>query len=144
MMSSKSYYLDFTGYWLEKNIGGIPKASGVYCVYACTYNAETDKVSIRLLVYIGEAQDVNDRIANHEKWPDWRKHRQQGEELCFNFAPAEPSERPRVEAALIFRHKPPENSEHKDSFPFGETTISTTGRNSLVDSKFTVHKTPSE
>jgi hypothetical protein len=141
MMAAKSYSLVFNGYWREKNIAGIPKASGVYCVYACTYQSETNSLLIRLLVYIGEAGDVNDRIAKHEKWPGWRKHRQQGEELCFNFASVEASERSRVEAALIFHHKPSENSEYKDTFPFDETTISTDGQNSLLDARFTVQKT---
>jgi excinuclease UvrABC nuclease subunit len=143
-MASNSYSLDFNGYWREENIGGIPKASGVYCVYACTYNAEAKTVSIRLLIYIGEAEDANDRIAKHEKWADWRKHLQRGEQLCFNFAPVESTERQRVEAALIFHYKPPENSEYRDTFPFDETTISTTGRNSFLSGTFTVRKTPSE
>jgi excinuclease UvrABC nuclease subunit len=144
MMPSKSYSLSFDGYWREKNIDGIPEASGVYCVYACTHNAEAKTVSIRLLIYIGEAENVNDRIANHEKRTDWIEHVRKGEVLCFNFAPIESLERPRVEAALIFHHKPPENSEHRDSFSFDETTISTTGKISLLRGKFTVHRTPPE
>lgn len=137
-MAPESYSSDFDGYWREENIAGIPKASGVYCVYACTHNPERNTVSIRLLIYVGEAEDVNDRIVKHEKWDDWRSHLQRGEQVCFNLAPLQSPDRERVEAALIFHHKPPENSEYKDSLPFDETTVSTSGKNKLLDSEFTV------
>ena len=35
-MTSKSYTLDFSGYWREQYIGNLPAKSGIYCVYACT------------------------------------------------------------------------------------------------------------
>lgn len=123
-MPPKSFSLNFGGYWREKNIAGIPAESGVYCVYTCTHNPQAGTVSIRSLIYIGESDDARHRVENHEKWPDWRKYLRQGEEICFNFAPVEATERERVEAALIFHHKPPENSEYTDTFPFDDTTIS--------------------
>jgi excinuclease UvrABC nuclease subunit len=145
LMASKSCSSKFEGYWLEKDIDGMPKASGVYCVYACTYYPPPkDTVSNRKLIYIGEAENVNERIAKHEKWKDWRKHLQKGEVLSFSFTPIESAERERVEAALIFNHKPPENSEYTDTFPFDETTISTSGRNKFLDDKFTVQRTASD
>jgi excinuclease UvrABC nuclease subunit len=144
-MPSKSYSLNLEGYWLEKDIGRIPNASGTYCVYSCTYNPQPkDTVSIRLLIYVGGAENVNERIARHEKWTDWRKHLQKGEELCFSFARVEPTERERVEAAMTFNHKPPDNSNYKDRFPFDGTTISTSGHSKLLDKEFTVQKTPSD
>ena len=140
-MAAKSYSLDFGGYWRETNIGGMPKVSGVYCVYACTYSVSEKTVSIRKLVYIGEAANVNERVAEHEKWEDWRTHLKPGEVLCLSSAPVSSADRERVEAALIFHHKPPENEEFKDSFPFDSTTISTKGRNALLDKGFTVNRT---
>jgi excinuclease UvrABC nuclease subunit len=140
-MPPQSYSLNFKGYWREKNISSIPAESGAYCVYASTYNPQNDTVSIRLLVYIGEAEDVKNRVANHEKWSDWRRYCQQGEELCFNSAAAEASDRERVECALIFHHRPPVNTDCKDSFSFDATTISTSGRNALLDDQFTVWRT---
>jgi hypothetical protein len=149
--SPKIRFLDFAGYYLERDISTIPKGSGVYCVYACTYNPSavtSGTISIRSLIYIGEAEDVNDHLANTENWKDWRKHLREGEELCFNMAPVEPSERLLVSAALIFHQKPPENSEFKDSFPFENVTVvNTSGRNYLLRSQCVVTKTlpePSE
>jgi hypothetical protein len=137
-MPPQTYSLKFHGYWREPNIEGIPGDAGVYCVYACTHTQEK-KISIRTLIYIGEAEDAHDRIEYHEKWGNWRKHLRQNEEICFNFAPTQPTDRARVEAALIFHHKPPENSEYKDTFPFDKTTIDTgTEKNKCLDTRFTV------
>ena len=140
-MPPKSYSANFAGYWAEPNIAGIPSKSGVYCVYACTYDKEANTVSIRKLLYIGESQDVKTEVSNNKKWDDWRKHLNKGEMPCFNFAPFEADDRKRVEAALIFHHKPPENSEYRDTFPFDETTVSTLGKNSELSEKFTVPRT---
>ena len=37
-MVAKSYSLAFEGYWLEPNIARLPAKSGIYGVYACTYD----------------------------------------------------------------------------------------------------------
>lgn len=39
---------------------------------------------------------------------------------------------------MIFKHKPPCNTEYVDSFPFDETTVRTKGENSLLSPDFTV------
>ena len=140
-MAAKSYSLTYNGYWREANVGGIPAQSGVYSVYACRYDRSSDTVSIRKLIYIGEAQNVRSRVSGHEKTPQWRRHLTAGEELCFNFAPIG-GDRERVEAALIHHHKPPENTQYVDTFPYEKTTVSTGGKNRFLDSYFTVHRTP--
>ncbi|MBA7493792.1 hypothetical protein ES702_04357 [subsurface metagenome] len=141
-MAERKFNIEFDGYWREKNKGSVPSRSGVYCVYECTYNADTDKVSIHKLIYIGEAGDVNKRIADHEKWDEWKEYVRSGNELCFSFAYVESSDRDRVEAALIFKHKPPANDEYKDSFPFDKTTISSSGKTVFLNTYFTVERTP--
>ena len=138
---SQSYALKFEGYWSEEIIKNIPNKSGVYCAYACNNNPET--VRIRSLIYIGEAANVNDRIVKHEKWPKWRKHLKKGEEICFNFASVQSTDRDRVEAALVFQHKPPENTDYVDTFPFDETELTTSDHNKLLTARFTVRRTPS-
>jgi hypothetical protein len=142
MMSAKSYFLNFEGYWRESEILTIPNYSGVYCVYTCRHQSERNLVSIRSLVYIRGAEDVGASIANAENLSVWRKHLREGEELCFSLAPVEPSELARVEAGLIFHHKPPQDSEYQDSFPFEPTTvINTSGRNYQLDGLCVVRKT---
>jgi hypothetical protein len=65
-----NFALNFTGYWREPNIGGMPGCSGIYGVYACTYDAYAKSVSLQRLLHIGEAADIHDRVANHEKWSE--------------------------------------------------------------------------
>jgi excinuclease UvrABC nuclease subunit len=141
-MTAKSYALTFDGYWREPNISAMPAKSGIYGVYACTYNAAERTVSIRRLLYIGEAADVQGRVASHETLPAWKRQLQQGEVLCFNAALISPeADRRRAEAAMIFKHKPPCNTEYADNFPFDTTTITTSGKNTLMQPSFTVTRT---
>lgn len=139
-MASKTISLAFNGYWRESNISGIPKKSGVYVVYECVYNQQTNKVDLKNIIYIGEAEDVNDRIANHEKWSEWRKHCSSYNQICFSCAPITSPDKDRAEAALIYKHKPPVNDEYKDNFPFDETTLKLSGEASLLNTDFTVYR----
>jgi hypothetical protein len=94
------------------------------------------------LLYIGEAADIHARVANHEKWSEWRRQVRGGEVLCLNAALiVGQANCQRAEAALIFTHKPPCNTEYKDCFPFDTATISTTGCNALMKSTVTAHRT---
>lgn len=140
-MVAKSYSPEFEGYWREPNIDGIPAKSGVYCVSTCVYDSNSKTVDLRRLVYIGEGENVHDRVANHDKWLFWRRHRTPGQEVCISFAGVAGTDRERVEAPLIYEHKRPENEEYKNAFPFDETTIQTSGRNALLKSSFTVRRT---
>lgn len=140
-MSAKTISIKFKGYWRDKGKSGVPAQSGVYCVYECKYNKNNDSVSLLKLIYIGEADNVRERIANHEKYQDWLKHVRFGNELCFSFGPVLSTDRERAEAAMIFKHKPPENEEYKYSFPFDQTTISLSGEIDLLKIYFTVERT---
>lgn len=140
-MAAHTYSLNFDGYWLTLNIGGLPANSGIYCGYACTHNRQENTFSIRKLVYIGEATNVRDRVSSHEKWEEWKRQLLCGEELCFNAALIAPElDRQRAEAAMIYHHKPPCNVEYVLNFPFDQTTISTSGKNAKLDSNFTVYR----
>lgn len=63
----KKITLDFDGYWREANKDSIPRQSGIYCVYTCTYNATEHTVSIKKMLYIGESTNVHDRT---ELWKE--------------------------------------------------------------------------
>lgn len=141
-MAGKSYSLTFDGYWRAPNAGGLPAKSGVYCVYSCTHDARENRVSIRKLLYIGESANVRNRVDGHERRQDWEQELQYGEVLCFSAALIAPeADRQRAEAAMIHHHKPPCNVEYVRSFPYEQTTISTSGRNARLDSYFTVYTT---
>jgi hypothetical protein len=141
-MVAKSYGLDFDGYWREPNVGGLPAKSGIYCVYACTYDTATQTVDLKRLLYIGEAADVQGRVRNHECWSVWKKVLQAGQVICISAGMiAGESDRQRAEAAMIFKHKPPCNTEYVDAFSFDSTTITVTGKAALLNTSFTVHRT---
>ena len=135
----KTISLNFRGYWLESHKASVPEASGVYCVYAGTYRAETDQVSLRELIYVGESSDVRDRLSNHERLKDWKRRLRAGETLCYSVAEVSSDDRDRAEAAVIYRHKPPCNTEYVNRFPFESTTIQTSGRNRFLEAVFTVY-----
>lgn len=140
-MVARSYTLNFDGYWREPNIGGLPAMSGIYGVYTCTFNSRNQTVTLNRLIYIGESANVRERVANHEKWDQWRRRLRLGETLCFNAAPISPAtDRERSEAAMIHHHKPPCNEQYVNDFPFDTTTITTNGRCALMGSKFTVRR----
>ncbi len=134
----KTIYLEFKGYWRENNKESIPKQSGIYCVYTCKYNVESNTVSIHKLLYIGESTNVNVRIQNHNRLSDWTKQLQRGEELCYSFAPIESEDRERGEAALIFIHQPPMNEEHKNHFVYNDTKMILSGKIKFLDKSFVV------
>lgn len=141
-MAAKSYSLEFSGYWRVSNAGGLPARSGVYGVYACTHNMLANTVTLQRLLYIGEAENVQARVAGHERWSDWARELKMGEELCFNAALIGPApDRQRAEAAMIFHHKPSCNVEYVHNFPFDATSIATSGTNALMNSYFTVQPT---
>ena len=141
-MATQAYQLDFDGYWREPNAGGLPAKSGIYGVYAGVHNQLANTVTLNRLLYIGEAADMQGRVANHERRPDWKRHLQSGEVLCFNAALISPDgARQRAEAAMIFKHKPPCNTEYVDSFPFDTTTVAIGGKSVLMQTAFTVTRT---
>jgi hypothetical protein len=140
-MAEKTISIEFDGYWRDENKGSLPARSGVYCVYECTYNVKEKTVTIHKLIYIGEAEDVKNRVADHERYENWLKQVRQGNELCFSFGGIGATDRARAEAAMIFKHKPPENDEYLDSFPFDRTTMSLSGKTTLLNTSFTVNKT---
>ena len=140
-MAVQSYNLAFDGYWRYANRSGLPAESGIYCVYAGTYNEATGTVSLNRLLYIGESDSVRERVANHGSEPKWREKLRSGEQLYFSAAPISPmGARQRAEAAMIYHHKPPCNLEYVTNFPFDTTTISTSGKNAALDDRFTVYR----
>jgi len=121
----------------------LPCYSGIYCVYACTYNALVDIAFFRRLLYIGESGNIRNRVSKHEHWDDWVRKLQDGEVLLsFGTTPISlRAGRERVEAAMIHHHKPPCNTQHVYSFPFDQTTIIISGKEPRLDPYFTVYHT---
>ena len=141
-MANLKYSLNFNGYYTYISRGSVINSSGIYCVYSGTDMSE-NTVSLDKLIYIGESEDVRARLQNHEKLDDWKKYLRLGQSLYFTSAKVDSYYRERIEAALIYKHKPPVNTEYKYSFPYDTTSIVTSGANYALEVSFTVYKTNS-
>lgn len=139
-MAEKTFHKEFEGYWRDQNSSSLPIYSGVYIVQSCIYNKKEDTVSLKKLIYIGKADDVNDRINNHEKRNDWIKELKDGEELCYNCTNINTLENERVEAALINMNQPSVNKKYKNSFPFDRTTVNSSGKYSNIIQSITIER----
>ena len=140
---AKTYELDFKGYWVEEKWSSLPNEAGIYCVYAATRSERTNNLTKPRLLYIGEAEDIRKRVPQNPKdrRDKWKRKLTDEEILCVSYALIEPeSARKRAEAAMINWHQPPCNKEYKDSFPFPQTTIVTSGKKARLDAKFTVYR----
>lgn len=140
-MAEQTFNQEFDGYWREIHKSGLPSSSGVYCVYECTYNKDKQNISIHKLIYIGESENVNQRVDKHEKLADWMKHVNKGNELCYSSTLVDTYYRNRVEAAFIFHHKPPVNTEYVDNFPFDKTIVKSKGKIALLSDFFVANTT---
>ncbi len=135
------FRIEFHGYWCDQNKSGVPLKSGLFCVYECTYDEQEKTVSLNKLLYIGEADNARDRIASHERYSHWRKHVRSGNTLCFSFGSVASLNRKRCKAAMIYKHKPPENTEYKDFFPFDRTKVNLFGTIVLLAETFAINQT---
>lgn len=140
-MAAQLFTIRMKGYWMESGKDNLPAESGIYCVYNCKYNAVTDKVSLNNIIYIGESDDIKSRVANHDKYSAWQRHIKSGEVICYSYGLIGADNRVRCEAAMIFRHNPPENTEYTKAFPFDETSISLSGKTDLLYTDFSVQRT---
>lgn len=127
-----TYTIHFEGYWLEKDKARIPSQSGVYVVYRSKYDAISDKVTLNEIIYIGQSADVNSRIANHERLPDFQQTLSQGETLSYAFASVSLQDLDVVEMALIIAQKPRLNDQTQSGIDFGDKQFQVSGRCALL------------
>lgn len=136
-----SYNVTFKGYRLDENKDTLPTYGGVYLVYCCTYNKEKDTVSLKRLIYIGQAVNLHDRICNHDRYEDFKKQLNEGEKLCYSYASVSPGDKDIVENALIYMQQPPMNVSLKDSFNYADSQFSIEGACDLLQMKdFTIKR----
>ena len=136
----KEFSVEFHGCLREFFKSNLPTYPGIYCVYTCTYNPVNNKVVLKKLVYIGQSDNINYRINHHERLPDWKKHLKDDEILCYSYANID-GDKERVEAAMIYKHKPPCNIEYRDSFPFPDTIVNISGITRFLFQSFAVKRT---
>ncbi|WP_288212357.1 GIY-YIG nuclease family protein [uncultured Aeromonas sp.] len=134
---AKTIEINFDGYYTNFGSNKSAEKSGIYCIYK--YNKQDNKV--KDLIYIGESEDVNERLKKHNRWDDWTESLNSGEALCYSFGAIAPVDRERAEAALIFQHAPEFNSENKENFSYIETSIVLKGKTLHLKSNFTLKPT---
>lgn len=130
--------LSMEGYWVEGDEANIPEQSGIYVVYRCIHDLVNQQVDLKQVLYIGESDWVGNRISGHEKKREWKKHLNYGETLAYSFGASSPETRFQAEAALIYQHKPPVNTEYINNFPFNPTCISLNGKIRFLNPFFMV------
>ena len=135
------YELQFSGYWVAGNENLLPSYPGIYCVYACVDNESDKTVSLRRLLYIGRAENINERHKRHERFEDWNSNLNKGETLCYSCAALRRQGLPICEAAMIYQHKPICNKSADGAFWHDKTRVKTSGCNKFLLSEFTVLKT---
>lgn len=129
--------LEFKGYWTDESIKFLPEQPGIYCVYRAARATDGRRVILKELLYIGESDNVRERVTTHELRGAWREHLKTAEILCYSYSPVL-YDRNRAEAALIHQHKPPENTDFLYDFPYEDTAVFLTGKTLLLLDCFAV------
>lgn len=130
------YRLDFQGYW-RINKTGVAVYPGIYCVYDSSSGFPTD------IIYIGStSRTIDVRMSEHADDDDKIYHwvwKTEGRPLYFSAAKVEPgSEIERLEAAMVYQHKPSCNDKIKDRFSYSTTEVITSGKNHNLSPHFAV------
>lgn len=133
----RSFNLFFDGYWREANKQYVSEGSGVYLIYRCRYLPEQDTVSLSQLIYIGKADNIKTRIANHSE-KEFSKVLEAGETLCYAYSLIEKKELDLVENALVFAEQPQCNIQLKDNYSHEDAHFTIEGACSLM--KYTNYK----
>lgn len=118
----KTYDLKIIGYF--DDVAKMPDRTGVYFVFAGTYNDSDKKIYSLRILYIGKAEEgINKRLSNHEKYENFKGALRDGESLWFTYILVDKQDCARVEAAFIYHCQPTLNDSEKDSFNYDKTTI---------------------
>ncbi|OHD16573.1 MAG: hypothetical protein A2086_03950 [Spirochaetes bacterium GWD1_27_9] len=139
-MSEKQFKLVFDGYWKDASVSKVPEKSGIYCVYTGTIDVlnQKPKLMIHRLLFIGDSDNANVSVQNHEKSGDLRKYIGDRQILCYSFAPLEKEFRERVKLALIQTHNPPGNPITEKKYGYEKTIIKIEGQNTLLKKEVTI------
>lgn len=124
------FKIEIQGYYRDESRGQFPNIPGIYFVYRGTFIPHLKSVTLAELLYIGEAENINKRLMNHERRNDFLSRLQRDENLFYSFANTDSlseNDRLRVEAALIHELRPPLNIKSTESFEYNNTVIHVVG-----------------
>ena len=136
MKIRKTISLDFDGFYPEGVT--LPDYSGLYFVYKGT-PAEKGECYINELLYIGQAENIRDRVStNHEHYEDWKQKLSRGEKLYYSVCSVEKRNLDMAEAACIYKAQPPGNNHCKESYNYDPVRIISSGPVEYLPSNFDV------
>lgn len=141
--------LVFDGYYSEDAVNLIPTTDGIYAAFACTLQVDDSGMETcepQRVIYIGKATGTDNlkvRVAQHvnNDHPTWKKHLNPGEHILYSCAKYSDNKISDVEAALIYKNKPSENTNSKNSYT-GQTSplrVVCSGDYQTLIEKFIVH-----
>ena len=136
----KIYNLHFGGSISDSQRNLLPTYSGIYLVYRGGYNKEKKTFTCKEIIYIGQADDINDRHKNHEKRDEFLATCGPGEMVFYSYVKVDKNDLDRVENALVFKMQPILNDKLKQIFPYDETTIVSDGACALLNKNFTLQR----
>ena len=102
-------------------------------VYRCIYDSTSDKVTLNEIIYIGQAEDLNERLNNHDKYSRFQNACESGEEICYAYANVSMDDLDIVENALVFAQKPSLNSDLVDSYNHESAAFLVEGKCKLLE-----------
>ncbi|WP_346798573.1 hypothetical protein R5M92_05935 [Halomonas sp. Bachu 37] len=139
-MSEMMLSPEMLGYFTEDDLQDIPDDSGVYCVFSAAEDTSSGEMDVKSLLFIGHHRNLRHAIMHHEDKAKWRDRLKEGEELWFSAALCSLANCERLEAALVYAHKPPLNRRYVDTFPFDQTVVHVMGKKRLLMNPFTVER----
>lgn len=129
----KKYNVLFNGYRRDVNKAGLPTYSGIYIVYRCTFNEEKQTVSLKELLYIGQAKNIQERISTHDKRQEFLNALNGDEQICYSYAEVKEQDLDIVENALVYAQKPRLNTALVDSYNHEPAQFNIEGKCSLLN-----------
>ena len=137
-MAVPSLTIKFSGYWSEYNRGLMPRRPGVFCVYRACFDDQSKTTTMRELLHVGAASNVNECLVDHAQIDRWRVCLMPTESLSFSFGSVALPDLAACELALVMRHRPRCNTEVPAVYPFGRVALKLTHRTPLLHNRFTV------
>ncbi len=142
MKIRRTHNLEFKGFTREAVKHTLPDYSGLYFVYRGIRNQKSDgtyNCSLKELLYIGQAENINERVnGEHEHYEDWCSYVKKGEMLYYSVCPVEGHLLDEVEAACIYHAQPPVNIQCKDSYNHNPVKIVCSGNVDLIKPEFNI------
>lgn len=129
----EKYNILFNGYRRDVNKAGLPTYSGIYIVYRCIFNEEKQTVSLKELLYIGQAKNIQERISTHDKRQEFMDALIGDEQICYSYAEVKEQDLNTVENALVYAQKPRLNKDLIDSYKYEPAQFNIEGKCSLLN-----------